>query len=64
MNGDVLSDRRHNDSGAEFLKYHLMNDMSRNPHGASNRRIQPLRTFLLAMLLVTLVFAYFSISTR
>jgi hypothetical protein len=59
-----LSDRRHNDSDAEFFKYHLMDDLPRNPHGPNNRQIQPLRAFLLATLLVTLVIAYFSISTR
>ncbi len=59
-----LSDRRHNDSDAEFFKYHLMDDLPRNPHGPNNRQSQSLRIFLLATLLVTLVFAYFSISTR
>jgi len=58
------SDRRQNDSDAEFLKYHLMGDMSLNPHGAKSRQGQSLRTFLLATLLLTLVLAYFSISTR
>ncbi len=59
-----LSDRRQNDSDAEFFKYHLMDDMSLNPRGVQNRQGQSLRTFLLATLLLTLVFAYFSISTR
>jgi hypothetical protein len=58
------SDRRQNDSDAEFFKYHLMDDMSLNPHGPNSRQGQSLRTFLLATLLLTLVFAYFSISTR
>jgi hypothetical protein len=58
------SDRRQKDSDTEFFKYHLMGDRPRNPHGTNNRQIQPLRTFLLATLLVTLVFAYFSISSR
>ena len=57
-----LSDRRHNDSDAEFSKFHHpMDDRPCNPH---NRQIQPLRTFLLATLLVMLVLAYFSVSTR
>jgi hypothetical protein len=56
-----LADRRQKDSEAEFFKYHLMDDRPRSPH---NRQSQPLRIFLLATLLVTLVFAYFSISTR
>jgi hypothetical protein len=59
-----LSDRRQNDSDAEFFKYHLMDDMSLNPRGVQNRQGQSLRTFLLATLLLTLIFAYFSISTR
>jgi len=58
------SDRRQNDRDAEFFKYHLMDDMSLNPRGSNSRQGQPLRIFLLATLLVTLVFAYFSISTR
>jgi hypothetical protein len=58
------SDRRQNGRDAEFIKYHLMNDMSLNPHGSNNRQGQPLRVFLLATLLVTLVLAYLSISTR
>ena len=59
-----LSERRHNDGDAEFFKYHLMDETPRNPPGSNNRQGRPLRTFLLATLLVTLVFAYFSISTR
>lgn len=59
-----LSDRRQKDRDTEFFKYHLMDDRPRNPHGPNNRQIQPLRTFLLATLLLTLVFAYFSISSR
>jgi hypothetical protein len=58
------SDRRQNDRDAEFFKYHLMDEMSLNQHGSNNRQGQPLRIFLLATLLVTLVFAYFSISIR
>jgi hypothetical protein len=58
------SDRRQYDSNAEFFKYHLMDDMSLNPHGPNSRQGQSLRTFLLATLLLTLIFAYFSISTR
>jgi hypothetical protein len=59
------SDRRQDDRSAEIFKYHLMNEMSlNNPHGTNNRHGQPLRIFLLATLLVTLVLAYFSISTR
>jgi len=58
------SDRRQNDSDAEFFKYHLMDDTSPNPHGQNRRQGQSLRTFLLATLLLTLVLAYFSISTR
>jgi len=58
------SDRRQNDRDVEFFKYHLMDDMSLNPRGSNSRQGQPLRIFLLATLLVTLVFAYFSISTR
>jgi hypothetical protein len=59
-----LSHRRQTDSEAEFYRYHLMDDSSVDPRGTNNRQIQPLRTFLLATLLVTLVFAYFSISAR
>jgi hypothetical protein len=58
------SDRRQNDCDAEFFKYHLIDDMSLNPRGVQNRQGQSLRTFLLATLLLTLVLAYFSISTR
>jgi hypothetical protein len=58
------SDRRQNDSDAEFFKYHLMNEMSLNPQSPNSRQGQSLRTFLLATLLMTLVLAYFSISTR
>jgi hypothetical protein len=58
------SDRRQNDSEAEFFKYHFMDDLSLNPHGSNGRQGQSLRTFLLATLLLTLVLAYFSISTR
>jgi len=59
-----LSDRRQNDSDAEFFKYHLMDDMTLNPQSPKSRQGQSLRTFLLATLLLTLVLAYFSISTR
>jgi hypothetical protein len=59
-----LSDRRQNDVDAEFFKYHLMDDMSLDPQGPNSRQSQSLRTFLLATLLLTLVLAYFSISTR
>jgi hypothetical protein len=58
------TDRRQNDSDAEFFKYHLMDDMPHNPHATNGRQGQSLRTFLLATLLLTLIFAYFSISTR
>jgi hypothetical protein len=58
------SDRRQNDGDAGFFKYHLMDDTSLNPHGPNKSQGQSLRTFLLATLLLTLVFAYFSISTR
>jgi hypothetical protein len=58
------SDRRQNNGDAEYFNYHLMDDMSLNLHGSNNRQGQPLRIFLLATLLVTLIFAYFSISTR
>ena len=58
------SDRRYNDSDAKYLEYHLMEQGSHHSRGSNNTEIQPLRTFLLATLLVTLVFAYFSISNR
>lgn len=58
------SDRRQNDCDAEFFKYPLMDDMPLNPRGSSNRQGQSFWTFLLATLLVTLVFAYFRVSTR
>jgi hypothetical protein len=58
------SDRRKNDRDAEFFKYHLMDDTPLNPRGSNTRQGQPFWTFLLATLLVTLVFAYFSISIR
>jgi len=58
------SDRRQNDGDAEFFKYHLMENMSFNLHGSNNRQGQSLRIFLLATLLVTLIFAYFNISSR
>jgi len=57
-------DRRQNDSDAGFFKYHLMADRSLNPGDPGSRQGQSLRTFLLASLLLTLVLAYFSISTR
>ena len=57
-------DRRQNDSDAEFFKYHFMDDISLNPQRPDSRQGQSLRTFLLATLLLTLVLAYFSISTR
>jgi hypothetical protein len=60
----IVIDRRRANCDTELPKYHLMNNLPRNPHGANTRQIQPLRTFLLATLLVTLVLAYFSISTR
>ena len=56
--------RRQNDRDAEFFKYHLMGDTPLKPRGSNNRQDQPFWTFLLATLLVTLVFAYFSISIR
>jgi hypothetical protein len=58
------SDRRQIDVDAGFFEYLLIDEMSLNPRGAPNRQGQSLRTFLLATLLLTLVFAYFSISTR
>jgi hypothetical protein len=59
----VSGDRRQKGSEAIFLQYHLMNEMRHHPHGTNSRQAHPLRTFLLATLLVTLVFAYFSIPT-
>ena len=58
------SDRRQNDSDAEFFKYHLMDEVSLNPNNPNSRQGQSLRTFLLATLLLTLVLAYISISNR
>jgi hypothetical protein len=58
------SDRRQNDSDAGVFKYHLMGDRLLNPRDPGSRQGQSLRTFLLASLLLTLVLAYFSISTR
>jgi hypothetical protein len=57
-------DRRRLNSDAEFFKYNLMDYLPYMRRGPDNKPRQPLRTFLLAMLLVTLVFAYFSISAR
>jgi hypothetical protein len=59
-----LSDRRRFDSDAEFLKYHLMGELPGSAHESHRRQSQPLRNFLLATLLATLVFAFFSIYTR
>ena len=41
-----------------------MNAKPRHPHETNIRQGQPLRMLLLATLLVMLVFAYFSTSTR
>ncbi len=57
-------DRRRLDSNAEFFKYNLLNYLPHNRLGTDNKPRQPLRIFLLAMLVVTLVFAYFGISAR
>jgi hypothetical protein len=59
-----LPDRRHNESGAGISKFHLMDDKPSNAHGINNGQSLPLRTLLLVTLLVTLVLAYFSISSR
>ena len=60
----VSGDRRGSTNEAECLEYHLMNAKPRHPHETNIRQGQPLRMLLLATLLVMLVFAYFSTSTR
>jgi len=57
-------DRRRLDCNAEFFKYNLLNYLPHNRLGTDNKPRQPLHLFLLAMLVVTLVFAYFGISAR
>jgi hypothetical protein len=57
-------DRRRLDGDAEFFKYHLMDYLPYIRRGPDHKPRQPLRTFFLALLLVTLVFAYFGISAR
>ncbi len=59
-----LPDRRRLGGEPEFFKYHLPDDMPCHAHGMNKRRDRSLRTFLLATLLATLVFAIFSVSTR
>jgi hypothetical protein len=58
------AERRRIDCDAEFFRYHLMDDALRDRQGRDKSLHQLLRRFLLAALLVTLVFAYFSISAR
>jgi hypothetical protein len=58
-----VSDRRRFDSDAEFFRYHLLDEIPCNPYEVNKRHGRSLRTFLLATLLVTLVFAFFRIST-
>jgi len=59
-----LPDRRRLGGEPEFLIYHLPGEIPCQAHGTNKRRDRSLRTFLLATILATLVFAIFSVSTR
>ena len=59
----TLPDRRRVDGNAEFFRNHLMNRMPDSSGRPGNGESPVLHLFLLATLLVTLVLAYFSIST-
>lgn len=57
----VSADRRDRAGGEDSPNHPVTNDA---PRGADNRLSQPLRMVLLAMLLMSLVLAYFSMSSR
>jgi hypothetical protein len=60
----VLAERREASNGAGILDYARTDDHAYRPHRMNNRIFHPLRTVLLAMLLMTLVLAYFGIAGR
>lgn len=57
-------ERRERANGEDVLNYSRMHDLMHHPHRVNNTTWQPLLTVLLAMLLMTLVFAYFGMSVR
>jgi hypothetical protein len=60
----VSADRRERGNGQYIPGHSGMSDLMHAPHRVNNRVHQPLRTVLLAMLLMTLVVAFFGITGR